>query len=151
MSFKEVLRIEHTKLYPTPLHLKWTSLSLCIKEGSLLWTNHKFIKNKWTWQGNSTSADITDKYMKTTRKRHKNTYKWASSPENLSFTVCEQQRRRPVRLISAFVIRLLESIISKLDTSKISLFELVSVAEQAAFCMTWSETPKTGYLAHVDA
>ena len=34
------------------------------------------------------------------------------------------------RLISAFVIRFLESIISKLATSKISIFELVSVAEQ---------------------
>ena len=35
------------------------------------------------------------------------------------FRACEQQRRRPACLISAFVIRLLESIISKLATSEI--------------------------------
>ena len=34
------------------------------------------------------------------------------------------------RLISAFVIRLLESIISKLQTSEISIVQLVSVAEE---------------------
>ena len=36
----------------------------------------------------------------------------------------------PHRLISAFVIRLLESIISKLPTSEISIVQLVSVAEK---------------------
>ena len=46
------------------------------------------------------------------------------------FGVCEQQRRRPA---CAFVIRLLESITSTLVTSDISLFELVSVAEQDAW------------------
>ena len=34
------------------------------------------------------------------------------------------------RLISAFIIRVLESIISKLNTSKISIFKLVAVAEE---------------------
>ena len=50
-------------------------------------------------------------------------------------------------VISAFVIRLLESIISKLTTSKISLFLLVSVAEQTGLGMNWSETQKTDFLA----
>ena len=38
------------------------------------------------------------------------------------------QAAHPRSLISAFVIRLLESIISKLATSKFSIFQLVSVA-----------------------
>ena len=40
---------------------------------------------------------------------------WASTQENLSSGVCEQHRRR---LISAFVIRFLESIISNLLQAK---------------------------------
>ena len=42
----------------------------------------------------------------------------------------EQQRRRPASLTSAFVIRSLESIISRLATNKISIFLLVSVAQE---------------------
>ena len=50
-------------------------------------------------------------------------------------------------LISAFVIRSIESTcaISKLATSEISIFKLVSVAEQAGLSLTWSETPKTNF------
>ena len=40
------------------------------------------------------------------------------------------------RLISAFIIRLLESIISRLATSKISNFQLVSVAEETGFALS---------------
>ena len=47
-------------------------------------------------------------------------------------------------LIGAFVICILESIISKLDTSEISIFQLVS--EQAGLGMTWSKIPKRGFL-----
>ena len=47
-------------------------------------------------------------------------------------------------LISAFVIRLLESIISRLATFGISIFYLVSVTEQAGFNLILSETPKAG-------
>ena len=54
------------------------------------------------------------------------------------------QPAHPRRLISAFVIRLLESIISRLAMSKISIFQLVSVAEQAGLNNTFSETLKTG-------
>ena len=49
-------------------------------------------------------------------------------------------------LISAFVIPLLKSIKSKLATSVILIFWLVSGAEQAGLGMTFSETPKTGFL-----
>ena len=49
-------------------------------------------------------------------------------------------------LISAFVIRLLESIISRLSTCEISIFYLVSGAEQAGLNLTLSENQKTGSL-----
>ena len=52
----------------------------------------------------------------------------------------------PCRLISAFVIHLLESIISKLATSEFSIFYLVSVTEQASWSLALSETPKTGFV-----
>ena len=50
-------------------------------------------------------------------------------------------------LISAFVIRLLESIISRLATSKILIFLLVSVAEETGLSLALSETLKTGFSA----
>ena len=49
----------------------------------------------------------------------------------------------PYSLISVLVIRVLESIISKLAICKAFLFWLVSVAEQAGLNLTLSETPKT--------
>ena len=57
------------------------------------------------------------------------------------------QPAHPCRLISAFVIRLLESIISQLASSEISMFYLVSVAEEAGLTLALLETPKTGFLA----
>ena len=58
---------------------------------------------------------------------------------------CEQQRAyQPAHLcslISAFVIPLLECIQSRHTTSEISYFRLVSVAEQAALNLTFSEPP----------
>ena len=60
---------------------------------------------------------------------------WASTEQNLS-SVFENNKGtdHPAHwhsLISAFVIHLLESIISKLSTSKLSTFLIVSVAEHA--------------------
>ena len=49
-------------------------------------------------------------------------------------------------LICPFVVRFLESIISRFATSEISIFELVSVAKQAGLNLTLSETSKTGFL-----
>ena len=57
------------------------------------------------------------------------------------------QPAHPCSLISALVIRFLESIISKVATSEISIFLLVSVAEETDFSVDLSETPKTGFLA----
>ena len=49
-------------------------------------------------------------------------------------------------LISAFVIRLLESIISRLASSEISFYWLVSVAEETGLSLVLLETLKTGFL-----
>ena len=57
------------------------------------------------------------------------------------------QPAHPRRLISAFIIRFLESIICNLATGEISIFELVSVAEETDLKLALSETPKTGFLA----
>ena len=48
-------------------------------------------------------------------------------------------------LISTFIIRLLKSIISRLATSEISLFYLVSVAKETGLSLALSETLKTGF------
>ena len=48
--------------------------------------------------------------------------------------------------MSAFAIHKLNSIVSKLAPSQISLFYLVSVAEKAGFGMILSETLKTGFV-----
>ena len=48
----------------------------------------------------------------------------------------------PRSLISAFVIRFLESIISKLTTSEVSIFYLVSVADETGLSIALSQTPE---------
>ena len=57
------------------------------------------------------------------------------------------QPAHPRSLISAIVVRLLESIISRLATSEVSIFQLVSVAELAGLNLTLSESPKAGSVA----
>ena len=49
-------------------------------------------------------------------------------------------------LISAFVIRLMESIISRLAASEISYYLLIFVAEQAGLNLTVGN-PETGFVA----
>ena len=49
-------------------------------------------------------------------------------------------------LISAFVVRCIDSIIPLVSISEIASFHLASVAAQAGLCLTWSQTPKTGFL-----
>ena len=53
----------------------------------------------------------------------------------------------PRRLTNTFVVRFWESIISKLATSKISFFHLVSVAEESSSSFALPETQKTGFVA----
>ena len=57
------------------------------------------------------------------------------------------QPGHPHSLISTFVTRFLKSNISKLATSKFSIFYLVSVAEQVGLNLALWDTPKTGFLA----
>ena len=49
-------------------------------------------------------------------------------------------------LISAFVVRFLDSIIPLVSISEISSLYLASEAVQASLCLPWSQTPKTGFL-----
>ena len=49
-------------------------------------------------------------------------------------------------LISTFVVRCLDSIISLVSISEISSLNLASVGEQASLSLTWSQTPKTRLL-----
>ena len=76
---------------------------------------------------------------------------WASPQENMSSVFVSNkgadQTAHPRSLISAFVIRSLERIIYRLATSEMSIFYLVSLAEQAGLNLTLSETVKTGFLA----
>ena len=50
-------------------------------------------------------------------------------------------------LICAFVICLMEIIISRIATREVSIFLLVSIAEQAGLNLTFSEIPKTGFIS----
>ena len=61
---------------------------------------------------------------------------------------CADQPVHPRSLISAFVVRCLDSIISlvSIHASEISSLYLASVAAQAGLSLTWSQTPKTGFL-----
>ena len=45
-------------------------------------------------------------------------------------------------LISALVVRCLDSVMSLVSVIKISSLMLASVAEQASLSLTWSETPR---------
>ena len=52
------------------------------------------------------------------------------------------QPAHPRSLISAFIVRCLDSVMSLVSVTKISSLMLVSVAEQAGLSLTWSETPE---------
>ena len=60
------------------------------------------------------------------------------------------QPAHPRSLISAFVVRCLDSVMSLVSVTKISSLILASVAEQASLSLTWSETPEdTHGAAHI--
>ena len=52
------------------------------------------------------------------------------------------QPAHPRSLISAFVVRCLDSVMSLVSVIKISSLLLASVVEQASLSLTWSETPE---------
>ena len=82
--------------------------------------------------------------------RYNSGFIWATSWENLFLPYANNkgtdQPAHPCSLISAFVIRCLASIIPLVSISEILSLCLVSVAEQASLSLTWSQTPKTGFL-----
>ena len=67
-----------------------------------------------------------------------------------AFAICNNkgadQPAHPHSLISTFVVRCLDSIIPLLSISEISSFYLASLAVQAGLYLTFSQTPKTGFL-----
>ena len=54
----------------------------------------------------------------------------------------EDQPAHPRSLISAFVVRCLDSVISLVSVTKNSSLVLAYVAEQTSLSLTWSETPE---------
>ena len=56
------------------------------------------------------------------------------------------QPAHPRSLISAFVVRCLDSIMPLVSISEISSLYQASVTAQAGLCLTWSQSPKTGFL-----
>ena len=62
---------------------------------------------------------------------------------NLSYAKCQQH---PHSLIRVFDISCLDSTIPPVSLSDISGPKLVTLAEQGGFSLTWSQTPKTGFL-----
>ena len=65
------------------------------------------------------------------------------------FALCEQRCRWACALrslISTFDVHCSDSIIPLLAKSNLSRLYLVSEAEQAGLSLTWSQTPKTGFL-----
>ena len=56
------------------------------------------------------------------------------------------REQHPCSLISTFVFCCLDSIIPLVSISKISSLYIASLAVQAGLSLTWSETPKTGFL-----
>ena len=83
-------------------------------------------------------------------KNPKSFLKWATSWENLFLPYANNkgadQPAHPCSLISAFVIRSLDSRIPLVSVSKISSLLLVCISEQAGLRLTRSEIPKTGFL-----
>ena len=60
------------------------------------------------------------------------------------------QPAHPRSLISAFVVRCLDSIISLDSIAENSRLQLASVAAQAGLCLAWSETPEDTFSRVVD-
>ena len=66
------------------------------------------------------------------------------------YVICEQQRRRSAcasaQSDQRLCFRCIDSVISLVSVPRISNLMLASVAEQAGFSLTWSETPEDRFL-----
>ena len=72
---------------------------------------------------------------------------WKSKHKHMSRAMrkrvlCYMRTTNLCSLISAFVVRCLDSVMSLVYVTKISSLMLASVAEQASLSLTWSETPE---------
>ena len=71
---------------------------------------------------------------------------WASTRETLSSGVCKQHRRRPAcsstQSDQRLFIRFLKNIICKLAAGEISIFKLVSIAEETGLKHSLSKPPE---------
>ena len=74
-------------------------------------------------------------------RREKTCFRWFANNKGAD------QPARPRSLISAFVVRVFETIIPRLASIAISILWLVSVAEEAGLNLILSETPNTDFLA----
>ena len=79
-------------------------------------------------------------------KRERNKYNWAGPWENVSYAICEQQRRRlacaSAQSDQRLCFRCQDRMIPLVYISEISRLQLVSVAEQVSLCLARSETPE---------
>ena len=73
-------------------------------------------------------------------------YIWATSWQNLILPYANNKGTDQPARISTFVLRCQDSIIPLVSISEISSLYLASLAAQAGLCLTWSQTPKTGFL-----
>ena len=84
------------------------------------------------------------------KKETKTFFIWAMSWENLFMPYAKKKGAdQPVHLcslISAFIVPCLNSIIPQVSISKISSLYLASVVVHAGLSLSWSQTPKTGFL-----
>ena len=75
---------------------------------------------------------------------------WATPWDNLFMPYANNkgadQPAHPCSLISTFVVRYLDSMISLVSVSEISSLYIASVAAQAGLSLPWSQTPKTVFL-----
>ena len=118
----------------------------------------KLIKPIWAWSVNFTfilNVELVSNEYKSllyllSYLHHNADLIWAKSWENLFMPYANNkgadQPEHSRSLISAFVVRCLDSIIHLVSIPEISSFYLASVVVQTCFCLPWSQTPKTGFL-----
>ena len=72
------------------------------------------------------------------------------SPVNYPDPNCADQPAHPRRLVSAFVVHCLDTMIPRHSMSQISSLYLASMAEQGGLSRPWSQTPKTGFVTRLN-
>ena len=107
-----------------------------------LGTHWKCLNERLPMRNHSKMASTSDSVLNPYGPRREKTCLWRFVNNKGA-----DQPAHPCRLIRAFIIHLLENIISLLAPSEISLFWLVSVAKETGLILAFSESPKTGFLA----